>query len=78
MAPTMAVRTAPATPPPAIWPMMLPIFRRRGAIGEQRNQHAEDLPPAPPPIAPAMVFPSGAEIDVLRRARGDIFRRRRR
>jgi hypothetical protein len=25
MAPTIAVRTAPATPPPATWPMMLPI-----------------------------------------------------
>src|SRR5207253_2905380 len=25
MAPTIAVRTAPATPPPATWPTMLPI-----------------------------------------------------
>src|ERR1700730_17753847 len=33
-------------------------IRRRGGIGEQRDQHAEDLPPTPPPTAPAMVFPS--------------------
>src|SRR5258708_37793320 len=31
-------------------------IRRRGGIGQQRNQRI--CPPAPPPIAPAMVFPS--------------------
>jgi len=43
MAPTIAVRTAPATPPPATWPMMLPISGVEALLASSGNQHPEEL-----------------------------------
>src|SRR6201999_4352204 len=56
-APTLAVRTAPATPPPAAWPMMAPISGVDAELASSGISMPRSWPPAPPPIAPAMVFP---------------------
>src|SRR5882757_11312532 len=57
-APTIAVSTAPATPPPATWPTMLPISGVEAELASSGISMPRICPPAPPPIAPAMVFPS--------------------
>src|SRR5207302_8525097 len=46
MAPTIAVRTAPATPPPATWPTMLPISGVEALLASNGISIPRSCPPA--------------------------------
>ena len=71
MAPTIAVSTAPATPPPATWPMMLPISGVEALLASSGIK-AQKLPAGTAADGARDGISKHAEIDVLGRAPCDI------
>ena len=72
MAPTIAVRIAPATPPPATWPMMLPISGVDALLASSGISIPRICPPGAAADRTRDGVSKGSEIDILGHAGGDI------